>query len=219
MGVTPLLELAAVSYTYPGPQGGSRVLNAVSGVIHEGETLGVVGPNGSGKSTLLKILATLLRPTSGQVRYRGRPMARVPLHYRGRVNYSAGAPYGFYPRLTAVENLRFFAGIKGAACSPAGARRLLETVGLADRADAVYATFSLGMRQRLHLARLLLEPSEIWIVDEPTNGLDTDGVRLLEKILGDRPDKTKVIVSHDDDFLSRVATRRFVLTASGLVTV
>lgn len=213
MGVTPLLELVDVSYAYPSARRRVPVLSGVSAVIREGETVGVVGPNGSGKSTLLKILATLMRPTTGRLLHRGRLLGRAPGGYRAGVNYSAGAPQGFYPRLTAVENLRFFAGLKGASCTAQEARRLAARVGLADSADAVYANFSLGMRQRLHLARLLLEPSEVWIVDEPTNGLDAEGVRLLETVLRDARDKTKIIVSHDADFLARVSTRTLALGA------
>ncbi|MEU3046631.1 ABC transporter ATP-binding protein [Streptomyces sp. NPDC006984] len=210
MGVTPLLELVGVSYAYPSDRR-RTILQDVSGVFHEGETVGVVGPNGSGKSTLLKILATLLRPTAGRLLHHGRPLHRGLGRYRCGVNYSAGAPQGFYPRLTAAENLRFFAGMKGTDCSARHARSLLDSVGLAGDSDTVFAAFSLGMRQRLHLARLLLEPSSVWIIDEPTNGLDADGVRLLEALMSGAPDKAKIVVSHDADFLSRVATRRFAL--------
>lgn len=210
--MSPLLELDDLWYTYP--HAGSNpvaVLRGVRAEVHEGEILGIVGGNGSGKSTLLKILATLLRPTAGGLRYRGKPIGSVPTAYRAVVNYSAGAPLGFYPRLTATENLRFFSGLKGTTLTRHGARRLLDRVGLADQADVLYARFSLGMRQRLHLARLLLEPSGLWLVDEPTNGLDADGVRLLEGLLGATPDRTKVVVSHDLEFLRRIGSRTLVL--------
>ncbi|MFG2983266.1 ATP-binding cassette domain-containing protein [Streptomyces sp. NPDC048258] len=210
--MTPLLEMSDLWYAYP-HAGRHRdpVLRGVQGCLYEGETLAVVGRNGSGKSTLLKILATVLRPTSGHLLHRGRRLGPAPARYRAGVGYSAGAPQGFYPRLTAVENIRFFSGMKGRMHSAQEARHLLARVGLSDSADTTYATFSLGMRQRLHLARLLLEPSQLWIIDEPTNGLDGDGLRLLEALLAETPGKTKVVVSHDEDFLARVATRTLVL--------
>ncbi|MDH6580506.1 ABC transporter ATP-binding protein [Kitasatospora sp. MAP5-34] len=210
--MSPLLELNDLWYTYPhaGPNP-VAVLRGVRAEVHEGETLGIVGGNGSGKSTLLKILATLLRPTAGQLRYRGEPIGSVPTAYRAAVNYSAGAPLGFYPRLTAAENLRFFSGLKGTTLTRHGAGGLLDRVGLADQADVLYARFSLGMRQRLHLARLLLEPSALWIVDEPTNGLDADGVRLLQELLGGAPDRATVVVSHDREFLHRIGARILIL--------
>ncbi|MFJ7899719.1 ATP-binding cassette domain-containing protein [Streptomyces sp. NPDC096198] len=217
--MSPLLELADLWYAYPHAAGPDPVpvLRGVSAEVHEGETLSIVGGNGSGKSTLLKILATLLRPTAGELRHRGQPIGAVPAAYRADVNYSAGAPLGFYPRLTAAENLRFFSGLKGGSLTSGQAGGLLDRVGLADQADVLYARFSLGMRQRLHLARLLLEPSALWIVDEPTNGLDTDGVRLLEDLLRNTPDRTKVIVSHDREFLHRTGARTLVLKEGRVV--
>lgn len=211
--MSPLLELADLWYAYPRGAGPApaAMLRGIRAEVHEGETLGIVGGNGSGKSTLLKILATLLRPTAGELRYRGEPIGSVPTAYRAAVNYSAGAPLGFYPRLTAAENLRFFSGLKGRTLTPHQAGGLLGRVGLADQADVLYARFSLGMRQRLHLARLLLEPSVLWIADEPTNGLDADGVRLLEGLLRDTPDQAKVIVSHDLEFMHRIGARTLVL--------
>ncbi|MEU6573878.1 heme ABC exporter ATP-binding protein CcmA [Streptomyces sp. NPDC046805] len=209
-----LLELVDVVYHYPSDKTRRRpVLDGVSLGVEPGEALGVVGRNGSGKSTLLKVLANLLRPTSGEVRFDGEPVARRDRAYRSLLNYCAGAPLGFYPRLTAVENLRFFSGMKGRMLSGAEATALLERVGLAASADVTYAKFSLGMRQRTHLAALLLEPSAVWILDEPTTGLDQDGLTLLDDLLTEASarGRTLVVVSHDADFLGRVTSRQVTL--------
>lgn len=210
--MTSVLELVDIRYSYPkAARTSPGVLDGVSATITKGEAVGVVGDNGSGKSTLLKIVASLLRPTSGEVRYLGTPLSGNPVRYRSALSYCAGAPLGFYPRLTAAENMRFFSGMKGRMCSAGEVFELLAQVGLKDSHDVNYAKFSLGMRQRLHLACLLLEPSDVWILDEPTTGLDTSGVLLLEKLLANAPDKVKLIVSHDHDFLCRVTSRQLTL--------
>jgi ABC-type multidrug transport system ATPase subunit len=208
------LEAADLSYRYPrAPARDADVLQNVRFTLARDESLGIVGRNGSGKSTLLKILATILRPTSGRLLFNGRPVERCLREYRDVVNYCGGAPLGFYPRLTAVENLRFFSGMKtGRPCTTQQIDALLREVGLDESRDMTYAKFSLGMRQRLHLASLMFEPAQIWIADEPTTGLDEEGKALLEKILGRNMTKSQILVSHDRDFLDRVTSR--VLTLS-----
>ncbi|MCF1598463.1 heme ABC exporter ATP-binding protein CcmA [Streptomyces muensis] len=207
-----LLDVSGLWYRYPrSSDGEDGVLRGADAHIEEGESVGIVGRNGSGKSTLLKVLANLLQPTSGELRFHGRPVKPNDHEYRSALNYCAGAPQGFYPRLTATENVRFFSGMKGRMLSSTEAVELLERVVLAKSADVKYAKFSLGMRQRLHLACLLLEPSAVWILDEPTTGLDREGVQMLEGILAEAHDKTRIIVSHDADFLSRVTTRTLAL--------
>lgn len=205
-----VLEAANIGYTYPMSRT-APVLVDCSLSIEEGESVGIVGRNGSGKSTLLKILATLLRPTTGTVKYRGKPINSAIREYRSKLNYCSGAPQGFYPRLTARENLHFFSGMRGRAYDNAEIDSLLVQVDLIAAADTAYGQFSLGMRQRLHLACLMLEPSDIWIADEPTNGLDVDGLSALEQILTTKQRKTLVVVSHDQAFLERVTSRRIVL--------
>lgn len=128
--------------------------------------------------------------------------------YRAHLNYCGGAPQGFYPRLTAAENLRFFSGMKGRMLSRGQIVTLLGRVGLSDSVDVNYSRFSLGMRQRLHLAAVLFEPADVWILDEPTNGLDGDGMALLRDLLAEVDGRVaRVVVSHDADFLSRVVDR------------
>lgn len=210
--MTTVLELLDVTYQYPRDKGSTGpVLNKANLKVAQCESVAVFGRNGVGKSTLLKVLANLLTPASGELRYQGARVHRRDREYRAVLNYCAGAPLGFYPRLTAVENLRFFSGMKGRMLSAPESAAFLARVGLAGAADVTYAKFSLGMRQRLHLAALLLEPSSVWILDEPTAGLDQDGMTLLETLLREADDKTKVIVSHDSDFLDRVTTRRVVM--------
>ncbi|MDQ0946033.1 ABC transporter ATP-binding protein [Streptomyces sp. V1I1] len=213
---TPGLQLKDVSYRYPRASKSDYVIREATVDIPDGEAVGLVGPNGSGKSTLLKVLANLLRPTSGEILYQGRRLKVNDQAFRASLNYCAGAPQGFYPRLTGGENLRFFSGMKGRMFTREEAEVLLETVGLKNNADTVYSKFSLGMRQRLHIACLLIEPASLWILDEPTTGLDAEGVEMLESILSRSTNKTRIIVSHDADFIDRMTTRRIVIEGGGL---
>lgn len=207
--MTAVLELDGIGYHYPRTRSGrGEVLRDVCMTVAAGESVGIVGDNGSGKSTLLKIMSTLLRPTRGVVRFRGEPLPGSLRRYRSVLNYCAGAPQGFYPRLTARQNLAFFSGMKGRMLTRTQTDVLLDRVGLSESADVAYSRFSLGMRQRLHLAALSLEPAEIWILDEPTNGLDGNGLKLLERLLTAGEGRlARVVVSHDEDFLARTTGR------------
>jgi ABC-2 type transport system ATP-binding protein len=213
-----LIELRDISYSYPSAKPGQPPLfRGLSASIARGEAVGITGANGSGKSTLLKILATLLQPTAGDVAYGGRPVRSCLGEVRASLNYCAGAPQGFYPRLDASDNLRFFSGMKGRMLSARELDVLLARVGLEAAGNKKYFQFSLGMRQRLHLARVLLEPSEVLILDEPSNGLDGEGARVLEEILTrDTAGKTRVVVSHDLALLARVTTRRLTILGGAM---
>jgi ABC-type multidrug transport system ATPase subunit len=212
-----MLELSDLWYRHPGARAGAEdVLRGADAVFGPGEAVGIAGRNGAGKSTLLKVTANLLRPARGRILFGGRPVGAHDRAFRSVLNYCAGAPQGFYPRLTAVENLRFFSGMKGRMYGRSEALAVLGRVGLTGAADAGYSTFSLGMRQRLHLACLLLEPAGLWILDEPTTGLDEEGMEMLRELLDSAADKTRIIVSHDAGFLSGATTRTLRL-ADGLL--
>lgn len=206
----PALEVRSIQYTFPGQS--QATLEDVSFSLHPGEAVGIVGHNGSGKSTLLRAISTLLAPQKGEILFDGQPAAKVWSRVRPRISYSAGAPLGFYPRLTGAENLRLFASFKGQTLSTPDALRLLDRVGLGHAEKQIYFRYSLGMRQRLHLARLCLEPHDYIFVDEPSNGLDQDGMRLLEDLFAnDLKGCTRLIISHDFELLGRMTTRRLEL--------
>ena len=203
------LTVSGLSYTYPGS--GVPTFQDLSFTVQSGRTLGIRGLNGCGKSTLLKVVASILTPSAGQIQFNQKSIFEQLPHYRNRVVYSAGAPLGLYPRLTAVENLLFFSGIKGFPLSNAEIHKLLDRVGFASSARSKkYFQYSLGMRQRMHLAKILLEPSEVVIVDEPTNGLDVEGVSLAINLFkNDLARKIKLVVSHDDNFLKEISDEIF----------
>jgi heme exporter protein A len=146
-------------------------------VVEAGGALLLTGPNGSGKSTLLRLLAGLLRPTAGTLTWDGADaLADLPMHAR-RVAY-VGHQDAVKPGLTAAENLRFAARLSGGKV-----RDALAAVGLEDLADLPARMLSAGQRRRLALARLALSEASLWLLDEPTLGLDAVSVERFGTML------------------------------------
>ncbi len=146
-------------------------------VVEAGGALLLTGPNGSGKSTLLRLLAGLLRPTAGTLTWDGADaLADLPMHAR-RVAY-VGHQDAVKPGLTAAENLRFAARLSGGKV-----RDALAAVGLEELADLPARMLSAGQRRRLALARLVLSQAPLWLLDEPTLGLDAVSVERFGTML------------------------------------
>ena len=131
--------------------------------VEKGELFGLLGPNGAGKTTTVKMLSTLLIPTAGSIQIFGLDILKDTNEIRKRIGFTFGGARGFYGRLSAIENLRYFAELY--ALPPAVTRKripeLLELVGLSGRGDDKVETYSSGMQQRLHLARALLHDPEL----------------------------------------------------------
>ena len=184
-----------------------RALRGVSFELGAGEVLAVFGPNGAGKSTLLRILAGLLKPDAGVVRVGGRRLLRGDVAQRRRIGLISHASL-LYDGLTAAENLEFYGRLYGLADPRAAARRALENVGLADRADSAAVTMSRGMLQRLAIARALLHEPDIVLLDEPFTGLDQrSALALREQLARLRSQRrTVVLVTHNLDEGLELAT-------------
>ena len=165
-----------------------RVVKAVDGIsfhVERGEIFGLLGQNGAGKTTTIKMLTTLLAPTSGVCRVLGRNTFGEEKQIRSRINFIFGGEFGVYRRLSARDNLRYFAHLYLLEPEVFEPRigQLLEMVSLADRADDLAETYSKGMIQRLQIARGLINDPEILFMDEPTVGLDPVGARMLRDII------------------------------------
>ena len=188
-------------------------LREVSFSVEPGELFGLLGPNGAGKTTSIKILTTLLLPTSGSVRVLGFDPVREPNEVRSRVGYVFGGDRGLYDRLSALDNLRYFADVYRVPARQKSKRiaELLDLVGLSGRERDRVETYSRGMRQRLHIARGLLHDPEVIFLDEPTIGLDPVGARELRETVAALRDsgKTILLTTHymfeADELCSRVA--------------
>jgi len=198
----PLLSARSISRKF----GYRVVLEDVSFDVRAGEALVVRGANGSGKTTLLRILAGLLRPTTGTV-------LRA-----GGLGYLAHHSM-LYDALTARENLRFVARLHGLA--PAGTSdSLIERLGLDGRADDPVSTYSRGMIQRLALARALLIDPQVLLLDEPLSHLDEPGSRVVLEILGEqrRRGRALVVVSHQRAELETLGAASIALANGRLVS-
>jgi len=150
--------------------------------VKRGEFLTVVGPNGAGKTTLMRILATLTRPTRGQVVVADYDLAREPAAARRLMGFVSHQPL-LYEELTAEQNLRFYARLYGVSEAKAQISATLSWVGLTARRDDPVRTFSRGMKQRLAIVRALLHDPLLLLLDEPYADLDQEAVTVLRKIL------------------------------------
>jgi ABC-2 type transport system ATP-binding protein len=164
----------------------ARDIEAVRGIdftVERGELFGLLGPNGAGKTTTIKMLITLLLPSSGTARVLGHDVVRDAREVRRRIGYVFGGDRGLYDRLSALDNLRYFAELYQVPAREQKARigELLELVGLDGRERERVEGFSRGMRQRLHIARGLLHRPEVLFLDEPSIGIDPVGARDLRR--------------------------------------
>ena len=161
--------------------GRRRALARISFIAARSAILGLLGPNGAGKSTMLSLLATLMRPTSGRIRFGVLDVEiadeRAPA-LRGRIGV-LGHDLFLYPELTARENLAFFGGLYKLPDPNRAAFAALQRAGLADRADDQVASFSRGMRQRVALERALIHDPRLVLLDEPFTGLDDASAAAL----------------------------------------
>jgi heme exporter protein A len=164
-----------------------------------GETLVVLGPNGAGKTTLLRILATLLRPSGGEVEVLGCRLPGEAWRARGRIGFLGHEPL-LYRELSGRENLRFHARLHGLDGERAEVRigELLEAVAMERRADERVAELSAGMRQRLAICRCVLHEPELLLLDEPDSNLDLEGRELARTLIGPRAG-SRVLVTHDPE--------------------
>ena len=182
------LDVADLSKKY----GDRMALSHANFEVPMGSICGFVGPNGSGKTTTIRMLLGLITPTTGGGHVLGESITE-PEKYLPRVGAMIEGP-AFYPALTGFQNLNVLAKIGGFATdSIAG---LLDLVGLGDRGDSKYKTYSLGMKQRLGIAAALLPNPKLLVLDEPTNGLDPAGIHEIRTLLRKLADSgTTVFVS------------------------
>ena len=211
---TNVIEIHGLSKRF----GHRLAVDNVGLAVPHGQAFGFLGPNGAGKTTLIRMLLGLTKPTSGSIRLLGRPIPEERAAALARVGAIVEEPR-FHPHLTGRENLYIVA-----ACREREAHAripgALERVGLAERADERVAGYSLGMRQRLGVARCLLADPELLILDEPTNGLDPAGIQefraLLRELVGEG--RTVFLSSHLLDEVEKVCDAVAIVDRGRIVT-
>lgn len=176
-------------------------LDDVSMSVRTGEVHGLLGPNGAGKTTLVKVLSTVLLPSAGTATVMGYDVVTATAAVRPRIGIVFGGDRGLYNRLTARQNLRYWAALYKLAPKDARVRTdaLLDRVGLAGRADDRVETYSRGLRQRLHLARGLVNDPPVLFLDEPSTGMDPVAAHEFRSIVRQlqAEGRTVFITTHD----------------------
>lgn len=209
------LEIAAVSKRY---RSGVTALCDVSLEIGPG-VFGLLGPNGAGKSTLMRILATVLKPSTGEMRWNGRDLLAAPDALRAQLGYLP-QDAGVYPNLNAREFLRYVAALKGMTGSRADAKidELLERLNLSHAAMRPLGGFSGGMRQRVGIAQALLNDPQVAIVDEPTVGLDPEErARFRDILAGIAGDRIVILSTHIVSDVESLAERVVMIAAGRII--
>lgn len=195
------------------------VLRGVDFRVEPGEFVALLGPNGAGKTTFLRILASLSRPTLGEVQIAGYRLPAQASAVRRRLGVVSHLPL-LYGDLTAEENLHFYGRMYGVEELDRRVAEVLDLVGLALRRRDLVRTFSRGMQQRLAIARAVLHDPEVMLFDEPHTGLDQDACAMLDTVLKEvaARGRTVVMTSHDLARAADLASRFDVLSRGVIVT-
>ena len=190
-----------------------RAVRNLSLNIPEGSVFGILGPNGSGKTTTLGIILDVINATSGTYEWFG---SYTKKENRQKIGSTLETP-AFYPYLTGVQNLKIVADTKNIRYD--NINKVLKEVGLDERKDYKYKTYSLGMKQRLAVASALLCDPQVMVLDEPTNGLDPQGIAEIRGVIKNtyRRGKTVILASHLLDEVQKVCTHFAVLNYGQLV--
>jgi ABC-type multidrug transport system ATPase subunit len=190
-----------------------RAVEDISFDVYPGDVFGFLGPNGSGKSTTIRSMLSLITPTAGSIKLFGRDLATDRSFILSKIGCIVEKP-DFYKYLSARKNLEIFGRISGANITASKIGEMLEFVGLKGREKDKVAGFSHGMRQRLGIAQTLLHDPELIILDEPTTGLDPQGIidiRNLILQLKNERQKTVVLSSHILSEIELIANRMVII--------
>jgi len=176
--------------------------------VEKGEVFGFLGPNGAGKTTTIRMLAALIAPTSGEATVAGLQIGRENREIRQHVGVLTETP-GLYKRLSAIDNLLFFAKLYGVSEPQKQAERYLRLFELWDRRDDLAGTLSKGMRQKLAIARAMLHEPQILFLDEPTAGLDPEAAKVVRNLIETlrTRERTIFLCTHNLDEADRLCDR------------
>ncbi len=181
---------------------GRTAVNNLSLHVERGDIYGFLGPNGAGKSTTLRMLLGLIRPTSGKIEFPVHGLAWDYLRARSRIGAIIETP-AFYENFSARRNLQLLASLSGGASSKS-VDEILDIVGLKERAHEPVKVFSYGMRQRLGIAQALLPTPQLIILDEPTNGLDPQGIHQTRQLIRRLRDELRLTILLSSHLLAEV---------------
>lgn len=188
------------------------ILRGVDLLIKQGETVAILGPNGAGKSTLLKVLATLIKPTSGMVKINGMDLKKDHIEVKKLFGYLPHSSL-LYDHYTPLENLIFFGNLYRVDNVEAKARELVKEVGLSFFINEPVKNFSRGMIQRIAIARAIIHDPKILLLDEPHTGLDQGAISILNNVVLSMKEKgaTTLMVTHDFKQAAEICDRIIIV--------
>jgi heme exporter protein A len=218
VGITPAPAPAVALLALSKSIDDRPILRDITLEIPAGQFIAVLGANGTGKSTLLKILSTLMPPSSGELWLFGKRASNASIELRRNIGL-IGHESMLYRDLSAAENLALFAKLYGAINPRGRAQKMLDMIGLSERASDPIKHFSRGMVQRVAIARALLHDPQLLLADEPFDGLDAPSIESLENLLAqlNEAGKTIVMVNHDIEQSLEIADHAIVLRGGRIV--
>ena len=213
-----MIRLEALTKRY----GAHEAVRNLSLRVPPGELFGFLGPNGAGKTTTIKMIASLLRPTSGRIEIAGHDLASHPVEAKGALGFIPDRPF-LYEKLSALEFMRFVAGIYGFDVGALNGRinELLELVELHQVRSQLIESFSHGMKQRLVMASAFLHQPKVMVVDEPMVGLDPRGARLIKQVFRDYCDSghSVFVSTHTLEVAQELCDRIGIILRGELVAI
>jgi len=198
--------------------GDKVILKNVSFNVNPGEFITVLGPNGAGKSTLFKIIALLMKPTSGMLKINDIPVSEGGIALRAKIGVISHNSF-LYESLSARDNLIFYAKMYGLKLNEGEIKEIITKVGLELSYYQTVKTFSRGMLQRLAIARCLLTNPEIVLLDEPYTGLDQQAIRILNDVLLElkKKKKTVLMITHNFEEGVELSSRILILNRGQVI--
>lgn len=198
-----------------------KAVNGISFEAREGEVLGLLGENGAGKTTTLRLLSTMLKPTGGTAEINGHDLIEDPDGVRGEIGILFGGEVGLYDRLTARENIKYFAELNNMKKDEIDGRidELSRMLEMGEYIDKRVAKFSRGMKQKVAIARAIVHNPNVMLFDEPTTGLDVASSRIVHDFIESCKKEGKVIIfsSHTMSEVEKLCDRVIIMHKGAVV--
>lgn len=198
-----------------------KAVDNLNFTINDGEIVGLLGENGAGKTTTLRIISTMIKCTGGTVKVNGVHINKEPSKVRSQIGILFGGEVGLYDRLTARENIRYFAELNGMTKDAAdeSIKKLSEELQMTEYMDRRIGKFSRGMKQKVAIARSIVHEPKVILLDEPTSGLDVSSSRLIHEFIKNCKQQKKAIVfsSHSMDEVQKLCDRVIIIHKGKMV--